>query len=140
MLWQESFGVEVGRDPGDAEPNLPAGKSVSRNIPAFLKLVADEVDWKLCCPTSWPISGLRRNPAEVGDFFAAVASFDDLTVFEPKSSSRPGEDVTVLGYMEGISTETKQKYQSEWAHISKVVNGKITRWRGFSDTAAHYGH
>ena len=51
-----------------------------------------------------------------------------------------GEDVTVLGYMEGISTETKQKYQSEWAHISKVVNGKITRWRGFSDTAAHYGH
>jgi hypothetical protein len=84
VLCQESFGVEVGRDPGDAEPNLPAGKSVSRNIPAFLKLVADEVDWKLCCPTSWPISGLRRNPAKVGDFFAAVASFDDLTVFEPK--------------------------------------------------------
>ena len=55
-----------------------------RDIPAFLKLVADEVDWKVCCPTSWPISGLRRNPAEVGDFFAAVASFDDLTVFEPK--------------------------------------------------------
>jgi ketosteroid isomerase-like protein len=34
-----------------------------RDIPAFLNLVADEIDWKLCCPTSWPISGLRRNPA-----------------------------------------------------------------------------
>src|ERR1700692_1672358 len=32
VLWQESFGVEVGRDPGDAEPNLPAGKSASERV------------------------------------------------------------------------------------------------------------
>jgi len=30
-----------------------------RDIPALLKLVADEVDWKEVCPASWPNSGLR---------------------------------------------------------------------------------
>ena len=34
-----------------------------RDIPALLKLVADEVDWKEVCPASLPYSGLRRNPA-----------------------------------------------------------------------------
>jgi hypothetical protein len=32
VLCEESFGVEVGRDPGDAEPNLPAGKSASERV------------------------------------------------------------------------------------------------------------
>jgi hypothetical protein len=55
-----------------------------RDIPAFLKLVADEVDWKLIGPASWPHTGLRRNPAEVGAFFADLNRFDDLTLFEPR--------------------------------------------------------
>ena len=32
VLCQESFGVEVGRDPGDAEPNLPAAKSANERV------------------------------------------------------------------------------------------------------------
>jgi ketosteroid isomerase-like protein len=111
-----------------------------RDIPAFLKLVADEVDWKVCCPTSWPISGLRRNPAEVGDFFAAFASFDEMTVFEPREFIEAGDHVTVLGYQEGVALDTKQTFKTEWAQLWTVRNGKITRWRAFGDTAARYGH
>ena len=50
-----------------------------------------------------------------------------------------GENVTVLGYVEGSARDTKQKFKSEWVHVSTVHNGKITRWRGFYDTAARYG-
>jgi ketosteroid isomerase-like protein len=99
-----------------------------------------EVDWKLCCPKSWPIAGLRRNPTEVADFFAAVASFDELPVFEPREFIEAGEHVTVLGYQEAVTMDTKQRYKSEWVHVTTVRNGKITRWRGFTDTAARYGH
>jgi hypothetical protein len=35
------------------------------DIPAFLKLVTDDVDWEEASPTSLPYSGLRRNPTEV---------------------------------------------------------------------------
>ncbi|MBV9274563.1 MAG: nuclear transport factor 2 family protein [Verrucomicrobia bacterium] len=111
-----------------------------RDIPAFLKLVADEVDWKLVCPAGWPSSGPRRNPAEVGAFFADLDGFDELTVFEPREFLEAGENVTTLGYLEGSARDTKQRFQSEWAHVCTVQNGKITRWRGFSNTAARYGY
>ena len=61
-----------------------------QDIPAFLKLVADEIDWKFVCPASWPHSGLRRSPAEVGAFFTDQGGFDDLTVFETERVYRGG--------------------------------------------------
>jgi uncharacterized protein len=111
-----------------------------RDIPALLKLVADEVDWKVVCPASWPHAGLRRNPAEVAEFFAALDRFEDLTMFEPREFIEAGENVTVLGYLESSARDMKQNYHSEWVHVSTVRNGKITRWRGFANTAALYGY
>ena len=86
------------------------------DIPALLKLVADEVDWKEVCPASWPNSGLRRNPAEVAEYFADVGRVNDITVFEPREFIEAGENVTVLGYLEGSARDTKQKFQGEWVH------------------------
>ena len=111
-----------------------------RDIPALLKLVADEVYWKEACPASWPNSGLRRNPAEVGEYFADVGRVNDITVFEPREFIEAGGNVTVLGYLEGSARDTKQKFQGEWVHISTVKNGKITRHRMLANTAARYGY
>jgi uncharacterized protein len=111
-----------------------------KDIPALLKLVADEVDWEEVCPASLPYSGLRRTPAEVGEFFAAVSDAEDITVFEPREFIEAGENVTVLGYLEAFARDTKQPFQTEWVHVFTVQNGKITRWLGFTNTAARYGH
>ena len=111
-----------------------------RDIPALLKLVADEVDWHEVCPAPWPWSGWRVNQAGVADYFASIGRENDLTVFEPREFIEAGENVTVLGYVEGSALDTKQKFESEWVHIFTVRNGKITRYRMFSNTAARYGH
>jgi ketosteroid isomerase-like protein len=111
-----------------------------RDIPALLKLVADKVDWKEVCPASWPNSGLRRNPSEVAEYFTAVGQANDISVFEPREFIEAGENVTVLGYLEGSARDTKQKFQDEWVHIFTVQNGKITRHRMLSNTAARYGY
>jgi ketosteroid isomerase-like protein len=111
-----------------------------RDIPALLKLVADEVDWKEVCPASLPYSGLRRNPTEVAEFFAALDQVEDVTVFEPREFIEAGENVTVLGYSESTVRDTQQKVQSDWVQVFTVRNGKITRWHGFFDTAARFGH
>lgn len=97
------------------------------DIPAFLKLVAEEIDWKLIGPASWPHAGLRRNPAEVATFFADLDRFEALTLFEPREFIEAGENVTVLGYLESFAHATKQNYHSDWVHVSTVQNGKITR-------------
>jgi uncharacterized protein len=111
-----------------------------QDIPALLKFVADEVDWEEICPASLPYSGLRRNPAEVGEFFADIGKAEDITTFGPQEFIEAGENVTVLGYLEGFARDTKQKFQTEWVHVFNVRNDKITRWRGFTNTAARYGH
>ena len=85
-------------------------------------------------------AGPRRNPAEVAEYFAAVGQANDITVFEPREFIEAGENVTVLGYLEGSARDTKQKFQGEWVHIFTVKNGKIIRHRMLSNTAARYGY
>ena len=111
-----------------------------RDIPALLKLVADEVDWQEAVPATLPYSGLRRNPAQVGEFFAAVDQAENITVFEVREFIEAEEYVRELGYLEATVRDTKQRFQSEWVHVLTVQHAKITRWRGFYNTAARYGH
>ena len=111
-----------------------------QDIPGLLGFVADKVDWEEICPSRLPYSGPRRTPAEVGEFFAAIGQVEDITVFKPKEFIEAGEDVTVLGYLEGFARDTNQQFHTPWVHVFTVRNGKITRWRGFTDTAARYGH
>jgi uncharacterized protein len=109
------------------------------DIPAILNLIADQVDWQDVCPASLPYSGLRRNRAEVANFFSDEAQIEDTKVFEPREFIVAGENVTVLGHMEGYARDTKREFRTDWVHLFTVQNGKITRWRGFLDTAARYG-
>ena len=111
-----------------------------QDIPALLKLVADEVDWKVICPASLPYSGPRRNPAEVGEFFAALGQVEPVTAFEPQEFIEAGENVTVLGYLEAFALDTNQQFRTEWVQVFTVRDGKITRWRALTNTAARYGH
>ena len=109
------------------------------DIPAIVNLVADQVDWEDVCPASLPYSGLRRNPAEVAKFFSESAQVDKIKTFEPREFVVAGENVTVLGYLEGYARDTKQEFRTEFIHLFTVQKGKITRWRGFINTAARYG-
>ena len=109
------------------------------DIPAIVNLVADQVDWQDVCSASLPYAGLRRNPAEVAKFFSQSAQVDEIKTFEPREFIVAGENVTVLGYIEGYARDTKQEFRTDFVHVFTVQNGKITRWRGFLNTAARYG-
>jgi uncharacterized protein len=109
------------------------------DIPAILNLIADQVDWQEVCPASLPYSGRRRDRAEVAKFFSDEAQVEEVKAFEPREFIVAGDNVTVLGYIEGYARDTKQEFRSEWVHLFTVQDGKITRWRGFLDTAARYG-
>lgn len=109
------------------------------DVPAILNLVADQVDWELVGPTTLSYAGRRKNHKEVADFFAAVAGADDIHQFEPREFIEANEHVTVLGWEDSTARDTNKKFESEWVHLFTVKNGKITRWRGFFNTAARYG-
>ena len=86
-----------------------------------------------------PYAGQRRNHDGVAAFFAAVPAADAIQVFEPREFIEAGEHVTVLGWEQSTALDTNEDFVSEWAHVFTVKDGKITRWRGFFNTAARYG-
>ncbi len=105
------------------------------DIPSLLAVVADPVDWEFVAPASLPFAGRRRSPQEVADFFAVLAGFLDIQYFEPSEFIDGGLYVTVLGAERGVVRHSQRPFETEWAHVATVVDGKITRWRGFADTA-----
>ncbi len=110
-----------------------------KDVPAILELVADEVDWEFVGSASLPYAGRRRNRNEVRDFFAAIPRTDDIHAFEPREFIEAGEHVTVLGWERSTALDTGKQFESEWVHVFTVKSGKVTRWRGFFNTAARYG-
>jgi len=110
-----------------------------KDVPAILNLVAEQVDWELVGPASLAYAGKRRSKKEVGEFFAAIPKADDIHAFEPREFIAAGENVTVLGWESSTVVDTGKKFESEWVHVFTVKNGKVTRWRGFFNTAARYG-
>ena len=109
------------------------------DVPAILNLIADDVDWEFVGSENLPYAGRRRNRKEVADFFAAVSRIVDVHVFEPREFIEADEHVTVLGWETTTARDTHTKFESAWVHVFTVKNGKVTRWRGFYNTAARYG-
>lgn len=108
------------------------------DVPAVLERVADHVDWEFVGSASLPYAGRRRNHAEVAAFFAAISQADEIHVFEPREFIDGGEHVTVLGWEQSKALDTGHEFSSEWAHVFTLRDGKVTRWRGFFNTAARY--
>lgn len=109
------------------------------DVSSILEYVANDVDWEFVGSPGLPYAGRRRNRKEVADFFAAVAGADQIHAFEPREFIEANEHVTVLGWESSTALDTGKKFESEWAHVFTVKQGKITRWRGFFNTAARFG-
>jgi ketosteroid isomerase-like protein len=109
------------------------------DVPAILNIVADDVDWEFVGSPALPYAGKRRNRKEVADFFTALSRADEIHAFEPREFIDAGEHVTVLGWEKSTALETGTPFESEWVHVFTVKNDKVTRWRGFFNTAARYG-
>ena len=110
----------------------------SGDIQAILANVADEVDWEFVGPATLAYAGRRRNRDEVAAFFADIPKADDIHMFEPREFIDGGAHVTVLGWEQSTALDTKKEFSSEWVHVFTFKNDKVTRWRGFFNTAARY--
>ena len=108
------------------------------DIPTLVKLIADEVDWECVAPATLPYAGQRRTPDQVAKFFEALPQADDIHDFEPREFIEAGENVTVLGWEKTTALDTQKLFETEWVHVFTVKSDKITRGRGFFNTAARY--
>ncbi len=80
-----------------------------------------------------PWGGRRDGVAGTATFFQALADNLDFEAFEPKEFFEAGETVIVLG-----RTKARVKkggvFDSDWAHVFTLKNGRLLRFREFYDT------
>lgn len=105
------------------------------NVEALVNLLAEDIEFRLPEMDNVPFAGNWAGPYEVRQFFDKVFELQDVVEFEPKEYIAQGDTVVVLGrFTMRIKTSGKD-FSSEWAHVWKLKNGKVTRFYEYVDTA-----
>ena len=107
----------------------------SGNIESLLGLMSDDISWELPKIENVPFSGTRKGKEAVREFFAILASEQDVVEFNPMKFIAQGDQVVCLGNYKW-RTHDRQEWQGEWAQIFTIRNGKVVSFHEYTDTAA----
>ena len=108
----------------------------SGDIKTLLSLYSDNVKWHIPKMENVPNSGAISGLPAVRDFFARLGEEQESLTFETNEFIGQGDKVVVLGRFSWLVKATKNKYESDFAHVVTVNNGKITGFQEYMDTAA----
>ncbi len=98
------------------------------------ELFAPDVEWIQCA--GFPGGGHRRGIDEVLDkVFGALQTTWEGWRVDVDEYLDTGRGVVVLGKYAGTHTETGRAMEAVFAHVYDVADGRITRFRQYTDTA-----
>ncbi|HUQ91407.1 MAG TPA: nuclear transport factor 2 family protein [Bryobacteraceae bacterium] len=107
------------------------------DIPAVLKEMSDDIAWFLPGPADIvPLSGQRHGLAAVKGFFTELAETQEAEEFEPSEIIAQGDTVVALGHYRWRIKATGQRFESDFAHVFTIKNGKVVKFREYFDTYA----
>lgn len=106
-----------------------------RDMQALLTLLSNEIDWQLLGPPKIAHAGPHHGRDQVRRFFATVAETLDIQQFAPREFIAQGDKVVALGYYAGRVKVTGREYASEWVHVFTLRDGKVIKFREYTDTA-----
>lgn len=103
----------------------------------LLSTFADDIVWNAVYGTGShvPTSGERRGKAAVAEFFKQVAENINFSRFEPKEFIATGDKVVALGHYTA-TTPMKKSFDSDFAMVFTLRDGKVTRFQEFCNSAA----
>ena len=107
------------------------------DVQSILDRLTDDVIWigVYGAAAYVPTSGERRGEAAVATFFKQVAESVNFSRFEPKEFIATGDKVVALGHYTGKSPIGKS-FDSDFAMVFTLKNGKVSHFQEFSDSAA----
>jgi ketosteroid isomerase-like protein len=106
------------------------------DVEAIVDACTEDVDWILAGPAEIPIMGARKGKAGVREFFATLASEDEVLQFEPQKFVAQGDTVVVIGHYKSRFRHNGAVAESDWCHVFTIRDGRVARWYEFTDTAA----
>lgn len=83
-----------------------------------------------------PWGGTFHGPQGFVDFLSTLTSHADIEEFHVQQMLAGGNTVVALGREQVRVKATGKRYDTDWAHVWHVENGKVTRFQDFQDSAA----
>jgi ketosteroid isomerase-like protein len=105
------------------------------DIGSILAALTDDIEWTTP-GKGVPTEGARHGKAEVAKFFQAVAETWNFTAFQPREYIASDDTVAVIGSYTAIALATGNSMSSEWVMVWKIRDGKLARFREYTDTQA----
>lgn len=107
------------------------------DIQSVLNGMSDDVQWKpiIGAGPHVPHAGARRGKASVQEFFTIVGHALTFDQFEPREFVAQDDKVVALGHYRATTSARKQ-FESDWAMVFTLRNGKVTDFREFTDSSA----
>ena len=114
------------------------------DIAGLLNNLDNNVDWSIQGPKDIiPFIGHLHGRDQVAKFFSTLAQSQDVEQFEPKTYIAQGDRVVALGHYRWRVKATGRKYESDFAHVFTIRNGKQAKFEEYTDTyaaaSAHQG-
>jgi ketosteroid isomerase-like protein len=82
-----------------------------------------------------PWGGTYHGPQGFVDFLTALGTHADVEEFHVEQMLAGGNTVVALGREQVHVKATGRRYQTDWVHVWRVEDGKITSFQDFNDTA-----
>jgi ketosteroid isomerase-like protein len=107
------------------------------DVQSILDRLDDGIVWQgvYGAASNVPMAGERRGKPAVAEFFKLVATHVNFTRFEPKEFVATGDKVVTLGHYTA-KTSANKEFDSDFAMVFTMRNGKVTKFQEFLNTAA----
>lgn len=106
------------------------------DVPAVIDMMADDIEIHVPGPSEIPFAGTYREHEGVGHYFHAIGTNTDILQFEPRDYIAQDDQVVVVGDERLRSKSTDRSWETGWAMVWTVRDGKVAVLREFHQTAA----
>lgn len=106
------------------------------DIEGLLTHHTDDIDWEVYGPAELPTAGPHIGKEQVMGFFGKVDELLEFDKFDVNQYVAQGNTVVTLGVYAGTAKKTGKKFDSHFAHVVTIRDGKICKFREYTDTAA----
>lgn len=108
----------------------------SGDLPAILEFMADDIDWGIEAHASEvPWHGTGSGKMFAAKFFEALGRECTFSRFEPSGFLANDTSLACLVTFEATMKKNGRKMLQNAIHHFTIKNGRVTKWRGWEDTA-----
>jgi ketosteroid isomerase-like protein len=106
------------------------------DIPAMLDSMSEDVQWVTAEIEGVPVGGTWRGREQVGEFFRILSETQEPRQLELREYVAQDDRVVTLGHYAWHVKATGKVWESDFAHVVSVRDGKVRRFQEYTDTAA----